>query len=1317
MSRFGVAVLALVLLQFAQIASANNHTKINQPGYCAFVGNPHSDKPHNWNIPAFKPDGEFDVCQEFQEKACCVKSQVDTLNTQIQQAFPMFGSCTSCMSNFMKLWCTFTCSPDQSTFVDVLETSIDTAGNESVQRVAVHVDSAWSWDLFNSCKDVKFAATGQSVMELVFGSHNPQEWFNFLSDNSPFPLDFDQVRSGMPDVKAHTMYYDVRGCNETCSCNDCAGSCPVPEPAIPPYQCLVSFGTFDLQCRTVGLAGGFVFMVVLISVIACLVYRHHRRTLLAAAAQPPESEEQVLAAAASDRRAVLLEAFDDSKGSASYTSRFQRFFYNLGLWDAKHPLLTLLLCLLVAGGCGAGVYFITIETTPEKLWVDPSCQTELQKGFFNQHFGGFYRIEQVIIRPKEGYTAISKELLLEVLAMEKNISTLVATVNGHQVHLMDICNQPTASGCIIETPTEWWQQDETLLQEASQDDIHDHVIQCANNQVDPTCLSSIGAFTDPKVALGGFEGKNYTDAKVAVTTYLLNNFDSLTEDAEAWELLWLDVVRQPHKTFDVSYMAERSVADELAAESSMDVITVIMSYALMFVYVSVALGRVYKVPVAQFFVRSKFLLGLAGIIMVIFSVVAAAGICSLIGVHATLIISEVIPFLVLAIGVDNIFILVNKYEQATKSLPVPERVAHAVAQCSSSICLAATTETLAFLLGALTRMPAVQAFALYAGMAVLFDFLFQLTAFPAIMSLDGARVHAQRLDCLPCIKCTCGPNTDLEDPDEYVYQPIEDDALPTRAVIPKDGAAPAPSLGSTIIAHTIDAPDVDREQEQDPLLADPTKRGRRMRKPVGFIRAAISRFYTPLLLHPCTKTLVLIIFVGLLLFSANNIPTLERGLDQSIALPQGSYIVDYFEKEQSLLRVGPPAYFVVKGLDLSTRENQNLVCGLGKGEGGCLPDSLVNTVSIAGMSPEQNFFIGSTSSWLDEYLQWLLSGDCCRYHNQTVPSFCPPEDMSDDCVRCVPHEDMDAWGRPPPAMFQKYLDYFLHESKCTDACGVCGMPFMSDVELAPDNKTIISSRFRSYHTILQKQSDYINGLANAIALADQLNKAHPSLQVFPYSVFYIFFEQYLGVVQVALQNIGLALAAVLLMTSVMLRNLRSSLIITMVIVMIVVDMLGLMAIWGVSLNAVSVVNMSMGIGISVEFCVHIAHSFTSSKRGSRDHRVAVALTDVGASVMNGITVTKFIGVMVLAFSRSLIFVIYYFRIFFIVVVLGATHGFILLPVLLSLFGSPAPSQGRATTVEKGPSLAGSSTSPAYGTTSLNSDEPSVPVTTSSPPSQ
>jgi len=55
--------------------------------------------------------------------------------------------------------------------------------------------------------------------------------------------------------------------------------------------------------------------------------------------------------------------------------------------------------------------------------------------------------------------------------------------------------------------------------------------------------------------------------------------------------------------------------------------------------------------------------GLSGVLLVMCSVVMSLGIFSYAQVPMTLIIVEVVPFLALAVGVDNIFILVQHYQR------------------------------------------------------------------------------------------------------------------------------------------------------------------------------------------------------------------------------------------------------------------------------------------------------------------------------------------------------------------------------------------------------------------------------------------------------------------------------------------------------------------------------------------------------------------------------------------------------------------------------------------------------------------------------
>lgn len=224
-------------------------------------------------------------------------------------------------------------------------------------------------------------------------------------------------------------------------------------------------------------------------------------------------------------------------------------------------------------------------------------------------------------------------------------------------------------------------------------------------------------------------------------------------------------------SIDIAFSSERSIQDAIEELSQTEASTVIVSYTVMFLYVSIALGKFisfrtilvshplslsewrisHKILIAQ--VHSKILLALGGIVVVISSVACSLGIFGYVGLATTMLTIEVIPFLVLAVGVDNLFILVHTYNRLDKTqyTSVSESIADALGQVGPSILLTSMSEAACFAVGSVTDMPAVKTFALYATVAILFNFLLQITAFVAFMALDQNRYDAGLLDLLCCI--------------------------------------------------------------------------------------------------------------------------------------------------------------------------------------------------------------------------------------------------------------------------------------------------------------------------------------------------------------------------------------------------------------------------------------------------------------------------------------------------------------------------------------------------------------------------------------
>eukprot|EP00250_Pteridium_aquilinum_P014814 c22219_g1_i1 orf=359-3775(+) len=173
--------------------------------------------------------------------------------------------------------------------------------------------------------------------------------------------------------------------------------------------------------------------------------------------------------------------------------------------------------------------------------------------------------------------------------------------------------------------------------------------------------------------------------------------------------------------------------------------------------------------------------------------------------------------------------------------------------------------------------------------------------------------------------------------------------------------------------------------------------------------------------------------------------------------------------------------------------------------------------------------------------------------------------------------------------------------------------------------------------------------------------------VYMYGYPYLFFEQYLHSLHDLYTVVGLALVGVFLAVLIFQFSITTSLLIALVLLMVDIEVYGFLYVIGAKLNALSLVNLGIVIGMASEF-TYLARCFLVVD-GTQNYRVGKALEWTFEPLLHGFG-TQVAATLPLLFLKYHAFRLYYFAMFTVMGVFGFLNGFVLLPVLLSWIGPP-----------------------------------------------
>lgn len=586
------------------------------------------------------------------------------------------------------------------------------------------------------------------------------------------------------------------------------------------------------------------------------------------------------------------------------------------------------------------------------------------------------------------------------------------------------------------------------------------------------------------------------------------------------------------------------------------------------------------------------------------------GFCSGIGVPFNQ-LHLLLPFIVMGIGVDDLIIITFTFDQTNIDDPPELRVRHTLENCGVSIAFTTLTDIVAFLFGSSSSIPAIRGFCVYAAASLFFNFLFQVTAYTAMLCLDAKRMNAGRRDFFFCFKWSGGKKKDL------AVQPISTTEQGIEEQVDEQNVTQTRSSHVQLEGEETKTSN-DRDDQE-------TKNGGSfssgdMTKGQYFF----SEIYFPYINNLKVRLVVLVGFAFFFGISLHWALQLDIGLDLVILVPDDSYVKSYINTAREVELFGfefnvPVSLYLE---EVSYHEK----------------DTTQQIISLQNNFLEKPFNTGPMTSWVSAFNGWVATSP----HNTSLDS---DGFLADRETYYLALEDF--LKVPHFAFFADHIVFNYKDS---------GEGSSLQVE------NIRISKLSAYHIDQDSSQNRVTALETA---RDVCEDAHLHPEAFPLSVSYKYTEIDIIIFQELLLNLSLAVLAVGFISLIVLINPKAVLLVTLLIISVDVEVLGMMVFWDLTLNTVTLVQLVMAVGLVVDYMAHIAHHYSllsSAKYPSNDEKLRVTLREVAPGVSMG-CFTTLLGVFPLSLATSAMFRMF-FKMFLSIVAFGALHGFVILPAIL-----------------------------------------------------
>ncbi|KAL4236598.1 Protein patched 1 [Mactra antiquata] len=756
-----------------------------------------------------------------------------------------------------------------------------------------------------------------------------------------------------------------------------------------------------------------------------------------------------------------------------------------------------------------------------------------------------------------------------------------------------------------------------------------------------------------------------------------------------------------------------SLMDIMKEFSDVSIPRVAIGYVLMLFYACISLLRWNNV------VQSQSGIGIAGVLLVALAVAAGLGISSVLGIAFNASTTQIIPFLALGLGVNDMFLITHTYGENANNdhIPFKEQTGECLKRTGTTILLTSVSNMLAFFSAVIIPIPALRVFCIQAGILILFNLVAVLLIYPAICSLDLKRKKSKRIDVFCCIESYGDTTTIIElQPHINVHDPTE------REMSPPPGYSPPmynpPPYSDLLARDTVTHASGDGGYTQTTLAPNDGQFVTRCGSPIpmsSFDTAANSRQcltdadtvtcrdrfasfqkeclttsltslasskYAPFLQKTPVKVFTSVFFLVIFIIGIWGTAQVKDGLDLTDVVPRETSEYNFLENESKYFGFYN-IYLVTK--DINYPNNQRLlreyhrafqnVDKIVKEKDGSLP--------IFWLDAFRSWLVGLQQAYDEDYANgtfhrtgWYNNASDSAILAYKLLAQTGNTDHSVDESQVTRTRLVSAEGIINPSAFYNYLTVWISNDALAYSYSMGEIrpetkSWPHDPRdhnmIIPKAKNIIYAQIPFYLSKLSDTEEILDIVLQIRQICDEF--VSRGLPNYPSGIPFTYWEQYIKL----RFYLMLALLCILVVTfttlSVVLVNPWLAAIVVVVLSLILVELFGFMGILGLKLSAVPAVILIVTVGIGVEFTVHVAVGFLSSI-GTRNERMQTSLEHTFAPVIHG-SVSTFLGIIMMSGSEFDFIVRYFFLVLTGLVLIGVLNGLVLLPVLLSVFGPPS----------------------------------------------